>query len=120
MLRTCSPALITIMKYEPTADVGRTLVELLMAEPFYQQSPDTDYELVRIVTECYDQLNDADRLILHEVYFLQNTYEDSASNVGIKAKSHAWRKTRKALDNLKEKLLDNKEFMNVYANKYVG
>jgi len=108
------------MKYEPRSNVGRSLVELLMAEPFYEQSPDTDYELVRIVTECYDELNDADRLILHEVYFLQNTYEDSASNIGIKAKSHAWRKTRKALENLREKLLENKEFTELYAHRFMG
>lgn len=108
------------MKYEPSASVGRNLLEVLMAEPFYEQSPDTDYELVRIVTECYDQLSDADRLILHEIFFLQNTYEESAGNVGIKAKSHAWRKTRKALDNLKTKLLENKEFMELYADKYLG
>lgn len=108
------------MKYEPAGIVGKTLLEALMAEPFYQQSPDTDYELVRIVTECYDQLSDADQLILHEIYFLQNTYEESAGNVGIKAKSHAWRKTRKALDNLKEKLLEHKEFLETYATKYMG
>lgn len=108
------------MKYEPASVVGRSLLELLMAEPFHQQSPDTDYELVRIVTECYDELSDADRLILHEIYFLQNTYEESAGNVGIKAKSHAWRKTRKALDNLKEKLLNHEEFIALYADKYLG
>lgn len=91
-----------------------------MAEPFHQSDKDTDWELVDIVTEAYDTLGDADKQILHEIYFLRSTYEETAENIGIKAKSHAWRKTRKALDNLRMALLDNEKFMEAYSDKYLG
>lgn len=107
------------MKYEPRAKVGKTLVEFLMAEPFYQQDADTDWELVDIVTECYDALSEQDRQVLHEVFFLRSTYEDTAKNIGIKAKSHAWRKAHKALNNLREILVTNERFVELYGHKYM-
>lgn len=107
------------MKYEPRAPVGRRLVDILMAEPFYQPDRETDWELVDVVTEAYDTLSEADKQVLHEVYFLRSTYEDTAKNIGIKAKSHAWRKAHKALNNLKVALLQNERFMEKYGSKYV-
>lgn len=107
------------MKYEPRAPVGRRLVDILMAEPFYQPDRETDWELIDIVTEAYDTLSEADKQVLHEVYFLRSTYEDTAKNIGIKAKSHAWRKAHKALSNLKVALLKNERFMETYGSKYV-
>ena len=98
------------MKYEPRAKIGKTLVETLMAEPFYQPDADTDWDLVDIVSACYDKLEEEDRQVLHEVFFLRSTYEETAKNIGIKAKSHAWRKTRKALHNLKKELMKDEQF----------
>lgn len=98
------------MKYEPRAEVGKTLVEFLMAEPFHQADAETDWLLIDIVSACYDRLEEEDRRVLHEVFFLRSTYEDTAKNIGIKAKSHAWRKTRKALDNLQKELTQDENF----------
>ena len=107
------------MKYEPTARQGVSFYELLM-QPFMDNdmSAPTDWELIDIVQEVFDTLDDADKEILNEIFFQQNTYEVAKTNIGIKAKSHAWRKTRRALNNLKKALLEHETFRSKYASTY--
>jgi DNA-directed RNA polymerase specialized sigma subunit len=81
-------------------------------------SAPTDWELIDIVQEVFDTLDDADKEILNEIFFQQNTYEVAKTNIGIKAKSHAWRKTRRALNNLKKALLEHETFRSKYASTY--
>jgi len=105
------------MKYEPTARQGASLYEVLM-QPFLYDDPHppTDWNLIDLVQEAFDTLGDADKQILNEIFFQQNTYETAKTNIGIKAKSHAWRKARKALNNLKSVLLENETFRSKYAS----
>lgn len=107
------------MKYEPTARQGASFYEILM-QPFMDNdmSAPTDWELIDLVQEVFDTLDDADKEILNEIFFQQNTYEVAKDNIGIKAKSHAWRKTRRALNNLKTALLKNETFRSKYAKTY--
>jgi DNA-directed RNA polymerase specialized sigma subunit len=107
------------MKYEPTARQGVSFYEILM-QPFMDNdmSAPTDWELIDIVQEVFDTLDDADKEILNEIFFQQNTYEVAKTNIGIKAKSHAWRKTRRALNNLKKALLEHETFRSKYASTY--
>lgn len=107
------------MKYEPTARQGASFYEILM-QPFMDNdmSAPTDNRLIDIVEEVYVTLKDDDKKILNEIFFQQNTYEVAKTNIGIKAKSHAWRKTRKALNNLKTALLENEKFRSEYASKF--
>jgi DNA-directed RNA polymerase specialized sigma subunit len=107
------------MKYEPTARQGASFYEILM-QPFMDNdmSAPTDWELIDIVQEVFDTLDDADKEILNEIFFQQNTYEVAKTNIGIKAKSHAWRKTRRALNNLKKALLEHETFRSKYASTY--
>lgn len=107
------------MKYEPTARQGASFYEILM-QPFMDDdmSAPTDWELIDLVQEVFDTLDDADKEILNEIFFQQNTYEVAKTNIGIKAKSHAWRKTRRALNNLKKALLENETFRSKYASTY--
>jgi DNA-directed RNA polymerase specialized sigma subunit len=107
------------MKYEPTARQGVSFYEILM-QPFMDNdmSAFTDWELIDIVQEVFDTLDDADKEILNEIFFQQNTYEVAKNNIGIKAKSHAWRKTRRALNNLKKALLQHETFRSKYASTY--
>jgi DNA-directed RNA polymerase specialized sigma subunit len=107
------------MKYEPTARQGVSFYEILM-QPFMDNdmSAPTDWELIDIVQEVFDTLDDADKEILNEIFFQQNTYEVAKTNIGIKAKSHAWRKTRRALNNLKKALLQHETFRSKYASTY--
>lgn len=81
-------------------------------------SAPTDWELIDIVQTVFDTLNETDKEILNEIFFQQNTYEVAKTNIGIKAKSHAWRKTRRALNNLKSALLANETFRSKYATTY--
>lgn len=107
------------MKYEPTARQGASFYEILM-QPFMDNdmSAPTDWELIDLVQEVFDTLDDADKEILNEIFFQQNTYEVAKTNIGIKAKSHAWRKTRRALNNLKKALLEHETFRSKYASTY--
>ena len=52
-----------------------------------------------------------DQQALQGIFYDRHTYEELAPILGTKAKSHAWRKTNKALDNLMLKLVTNKTFM---------
>jgi DNA-directed RNA polymerase specialized sigma subunit len=110
---------VSPMKYEPTARQGASFYEILM-QPFMDNdmSAPTDWELIDIVQEVFDTLDDADKEILNEIFFQQNTYEVAKTNIGIKAKSHAWRKTRRALNNLKKALLEHETFRSKYASTY--
>ena len=107
------------MKYEPTQKLNRfsSPIERLMM-PFYDdEALEPNWELLDIVNECNDKLSPQDQEILHRIFFLRETYEELASNIGTKAKSHAWRKTRKAMQNLQEELLKHERFKEIWNGK---
>lgn len=106
------------MKYDPVAPPPRGFIERLM-QPFASDEADTDWELVDIVAAAYDKLGDDDKQVLHEVFYARNTYEETAENIGIKAKSHAWRKTQRALGNLRNQLVSDTSFRRKYGAKYL-
>ncbi len=107
-----------IMKYEPVAPVGRDFFERLM-QPFTVDETETDWALVDIIANAFDKLDDNDKQVLHEVFYVRSTYEETAENIGIKAKSHAWRKTQKALENLRNNLVADDNFRRNYGSKYL-
>lgn len=88
-------------------------------QPFSPDETDTDWELVDIVSAAYDKLSDDDKQVLHEVFYARSTYEETAENIGIKAKSHAWRKTHRALGNLRNNLVADDNFRRKYGQKYL-
>lgn len=106
------------MKYEPASPVGRDFFERLMS-PFADTQLETDWELVDIVAAAFGRLKNKDKEILHEVFYARSTYEEAAENIGIKAKSHAWRKTHKALENLRNQLVADNNFRSKYGTKYL-
>ena len=108
-----------MMKYEPTSRQGVSFYEILM-QPFIDDdmSASTDWELIDLIKTVYDTLESQDKEILNEIYFQQNTYETAKKNIGIKAKSHAWRKTRRALENFKKELINNPTFRSKYGERY--
>ena len=107
------------MKYEPTARQGDSFYEILM-QPFMDDdmSAPTDWNIIDLVKTVFDTLGEEDKKVLNEIYFQQNTYEIAKKNIGIKAKSHAWRKNQKALNNLKKALLSNETFLKEYGERY--
>lgn len=74
---------------------------------------DTQHELEDILAETTSKLCEEDRLILYEIFYEGKTYEELSGILGIKAKSHAWSKTRRAMDRLRELLSENPRFMEI-------
>jgi len=105
------------MKYEPTSPQGDSMIEWLMM-PFADAQPETDWELIDIVSSVLSTLSESDQQALHGVFYERKTYQEVAEDFGIKAKSHAWRKTDTALKNLKRALLADDRFIQSMGEKY--
>lgn len=103
------------MKYDPTSKLGITDIELLMM-PFTDMEPadlEPDWETIDAVTEAMSMLTDEEKWILYRVFYDRVTYEELTNNLGIKARSHAWRKTRLALEKLESILIQNPRFQHL-------
>ena len=105
------------MKYEPTSKTGNTEIELLM-QPFSVKHNETDWELIELVQEILSTLSEADQEALHGIFYQRSTYQELASNLCIKAKSHAWRKVDSALANLKKALIKDERFIEMMGEQY--
>ncbi len=105
------------MKYEPTTKTGNTEIELLM-QPFSVKHNETDWELIELVQEILSTLSEADQEALHGIFYQRNTYQELAEELGIKAKSHAWRKVDSALANLKKALIKDERFVEMMGEIY--
>lgn len=100
------------MKYEPKSHKPKTEIELLMQPFMYYMEDVTDlHEIIDIVFNEVESLDNEDKLCLYEVFYDRTTYEELAGKLGLKAKSHAWSKTKTAQNKLKQKLLENTRFM---------
>ncbi len=106
------------MKYDPTNKLGISEIELLMMP--YTDTDITDlepnWELVDAVTQAMSMLTEEEQWVLYRMFYDRVTYEELKNNLGIKAKSHAWRKTRLALESLKTELLKNPLFEKMKDN----
>lgn len=93
-----------MMKYEPPSKLGQTEIELLMM-PFNNLSAgdlEPDWDMLDAVSECVSMLSEKEQTIIYGLFYDRLTYEKLKNVIGVKAKSHAWTKTKKALENLKE------------------
>lgn len=100
------------MKYDPTSKLGITDIELLMM-PFNDlQATDLEpnWEMIDAVTQAMSMLKEEEQWVLYRMFYDKVTYEELKNNLGIKAKSHAWRKTRLALESLARELHKNPLF----------
>lgn len=105
------------MKYEPTSKTGTSDIELLML-PFSVTHDDTNWELIDLVGDILSTLSETDQQALHGIFYQRNTYQELASELGIKAKSHAWRKVDSALANLKKALIKDERFIEMMGEQY--
>lgn len=87
-------------------------------QPFSVQHSETDWELIELVQEILSTLSEADQEALHGIFYQRNTYQELASELGIKAKSHAWRKVDTALANLKKALIKDERFTEMMGEIY--
>lgn len=106
------------MKYDPTSKLGISDIELLMM-PFNDLDStdlEPDWNIIDAVTEAMSMLSEEEQWILYRIFYDRVTYEELTNNLGIKARSHAWRKTRLALEKLKTILLENPQFHHMKDN----
>lgn len=105
------------MKYEPTLKLGidASDIEILMQPFMYSTHEDNgpDWDLLDAVSDCMSMLDEDDQRVLYEIFYDRVTYETLAANLNIKAKSHAWRKTRIALERLKAEMLKHPVFIEI-------
>jgi DNA-directed RNA polymerase specialized sigma subunit len=107
------------MKYEPEAKAGTSTYELLM-QPFVYDDPEDfqpDWELLDIIAEVVDSLSPQDRDIVIGVYYMRMTFEELAAHIGTKAKSHAWRKHKQAIENFKKQLENNPKYIELIGGR---
>jgi DNA-directed RNA polymerase specialized sigma subunit len=108
------------MKYEPTSKAGTSEIELLM-QPFVYDSPEDyepDWELLDIIAETVELLSPQDKEIIIGVYYMRMTFEELAAHIGTKAKSHAWRKHKQAMENFAFKLKTSPRFIQYMEERY--
>lgn len=88
------------MKYEPMASVGMSDIEELM-QPYWERPPAPDWDLLDIVSEVVHALKEPHRTIIQLVFYDRLSFSELAEALGIKAKSHAWRKAQRAVAEFK-------------------
>lgn len=88
------------MKYEPTSIIGASDIEELMM-PYWERPPAPDWDLLDIVSDVVHALEEPHRTIIQLVFYDRLSFSELAEALGIKAKSHAWRKTQRAIAEFK-------------------
>lgn len=93
-------------------------IEWLMQPLIYENPEKESLELSELISEVLMSLDDVDREMLQLIYYERKTFQEAAQEMGIKAKSHAWRKTKSALDKFAEAIQSNPQIMEILNNKY--
>ena len=92
--------------------------EWLMQPNAVDRLKKTDWELEDQVALALSSLSDIDQRMLQLIYQEGRTFEYAAKSIGIRAKSHAWRKTKLALDRLEQTLMSNPRVQELLKMKY--
>lgn len=75
-------------------------------------------DMVALVREVLSTLDDIDQQMIQLIHYERKTFQEAAQIIGIKAKSHAWRKTKSAMEKLENALRSNAELMELLEMKY--
>jgi DNA-directed RNA polymerase specialized sigma subunit len=75
-------------------------------------------EIINLVKDTLSSLDDIDQQMIQLIYYERKTFREAAQLVGIKAKSHAWRKTKSAMEKLEMALRSNANLMELMEKKY--
>ena len=102
----------------PTKFLDPNSTEWLMQPNMPLHEPLNDWSIIDAVGFALSTLDDTDREILELVFYQRKTFQQAAHACGLRAKSHAWRKARKALNNLEMALRSNPILMETLNRKY--
>jgi DNA-directed RNA polymerase specialized sigma subunit len=79
---------------------------------------DDDIVLYDAIAETVASMDATDQQMIYLIYYERKTFQEAAREVGISAKSHAWRKTKSAVNRLEILLKQNPIIMEILNNKY--
>jgi DNA-directed RNA polymerase specialized sigma subunit len=77
-----------------------------------------DIVLYDAIAETVASMDATDQQMIYLIYYERKTFQEAAREVGISAKSHAWRKTKSAVNKLEILLKQNPVIMEILNNKY--
>lgn len=107
------------MKYEPTRRLNSNSSDIEWLMMPFAEEPDTDNgELSDIIQEILMGLPEEMQTLLHGLFYERKPYQEIAEDMGWKAKSHAWRRTAAAIQELKERLIADDRFKSILAERY--
>lgn len=111
------------MKYEPKAKLtgylGTPTERLMM--PLLDPDDDSgepNWDAIELVSDCIASLTPEEQFVIYAIHYDRVTYEELATRLGLKAKSHAWRKARQATEKLKQALLQHPNFQERTHGKF--
>jgi DNA-directed RNA polymerase specialized sigma subunit len=93
-------------------------IEWLMQPYAVAHDYDDDIVLLDAVAETVASMDATDKQMIYLIYYERKTFQQAAREVGISAKSHAWRKTKSAINKLEILLKQNPIIMEILNNKY--
>lgn len=92
-----------------------SMIEMLMMGGDDQQVG-PDWTTIELVQECVQQLERPHQTLIELVFYHRYSYNEITEIVGYSSKSHTWYHVRKALDELKKKLLEHPQIREMYDN----
>lgn len=93
-------------------------IEWLMQPLIYENPEKESLELSELMADVMNSMDSVDQAMLQLIYYERKTFQEAAGELGIKAKSHAWRKTKLALDRFGEAIQNNPRIMEILNIKY--
>jgi DNA-directed RNA polymerase specialized sigma subunit len=93
-------------------------IEWLMQPNATANDFDDDIVLYDAIAETVASMDATDQQMIYLIYYERKTFQEAAREVGISAKSHAWRKTKSAVNKLEILLKQNPVIMEILNSKY--
>lgn len=93
-------------------------IEWLMQPLIYENPEKESLELSELMSDIMNSMDEVDQEMLQLIYYERKTFQEAAQELGLKAKSHAWRKTKVALDKFADAVKNSPQIMELLNKKY--
>ena len=93
-------------------------IEWLMQPLIYENPEKESLELSELMSDIMNSMDEVDQEMLQLIYYERKTFQEAAQELGLKAKSHAWRKTKVALDKFADAVKNSPHIMELLNKKY--
>lgn len=93
-------------------------IEWLMQPRVYDNPQKKSWELSEMIADLLSTLDDADQEMIQLVYYERKSFQEAAKELGLNAKSYAWRKTKASVEKFAEALKQKPEIMELINEKY--